>query len=159
MSVPISVGVVMLALFLGGNGIALAHRLLWRRSTTLFWLASTLIVVGVGYIVATGAPESFVRSQVPFDPVRTKEFVLRAECERPRQLGLSLVVGPVILVSVPLLMFKYFKYRRAWPIILFSACFTLVYVLLYISPTPEKLAPLVFSEDTLKVPDHCRQNV
>jgi hypothetical protein len=55
----------MVALFFGRNGIALAHQLLWRRSPTLFWLASTLIVVGVGYIVATSAAESIARSLWP----------------------------------------------------------------------------------------------
>src|SRR5262245_51793062 len=39
-----SVWIVVVGLFCG----ALAHRLLWRRSPTLFWLGSTLIVVGVG---------------------------------------------------------------------------------------------------------------
>jgi uncharacterized membrane protein HdeD (DUF308 family) len=156
MNVPSSVGVVVVALFLGLNGIALAHRLLWRRSPALFWLASTLIVVGIGYIVATGSAENVARSlwPVPFDPVKTEEFKLRAPCEAPRLLGISLILSPVLLV-VPFLLYKF--WRRPWPVILFSACFTLLYFFLYLSPIPEKVARVVFSEDVLKVPDHCRQ--
>jgi uncharacterized membrane protein HdeD (DUF308 family) len=147
----------MVALFFGGNGIALVRQLLWRRSPTLFWLASTLIVVGVGYIVATGAAESIARSlwPVPFDAVKTKEFELRAPCVTPRLLGVMLIVGPALAVLAPVLMFKY---KRIWLKILFGVCVSLLYFfLLYVSPIPEKLARLVFSEDTLKVPYHCSQ--
>jgi hypothetical protein len=147
----------MVALFFGGIGIALARYLLWRRSPTLFWLASTLIVVGVGYIVATSAAESIARSlwPIPFDPVKTKEFELRAPCETPRLLGVMLIVGPVLALLAPVLVSKYWG---SWGKILFGVCvFNLLYFLLHFSPVPEKLARLVFSEDTLKVPNHCRQ--
>jgi hypothetical protein len=41
--------------FFGVNGVALAYRLLWRRSPALFWLASALIGVVICYLVGTGA--------------------------------------------------------------------------------------------------------
>jgi hypothetical protein len=66
-----------------------------------------------------------------------------------------LIVGPVLALLAPVLVFKYW---RSWLKILFGVfVFNLLYFLLYVSPIPEKLARLVFSEDTLKVPNHCRQ--
>ena len=113
-------------------------------------------MVGVGYIVATGAAESIARSlwPVPFDAVKTKEFELRAPCTTPRLLGVMLVVGPLRAVLAPVLMIKY---KSIWLKILFGVCVTLLYFLLHASPIPEKLARLVLSEDTLRVPEHCRQ--
>jgi hypothetical protein len=144
----------MLAVFLGGNGIAVAHRLLWRRSPTLFWLASMLIVIGVGYIVATGLAESIARSlwPVPFDEVKTQEFKLRAVCQVPRQLGAGVVLGPVVFVLAPLVMFKK---MRTWLRILSNLLFGVCFILFYISPIPEKVAGLIYPEDALRVPDHC----
>ena len=80
--------------FFGVNGVALAHRLLWRRSPALFWLTSTRIVIVVGYLIATGAAEVIVRFlwPVPFDPVKTKEFEHYAPCQTPRMLGLFLII-------------------------------------------------------------------
>jgi hypothetical protein len=127
----------MVALFFGVNGIAVARYLFWRRSPTLLWLASTLIVVGVGYIVATSAAESIARSlwPIPFDPVKAKEFELRAPCETPRLLGVMLIVGPILALLAPVLVFKYW---RSWLKILFGVCvFNLLYFLLYVSPIPE----------------------
>src|SRR5262245_10337503 len=105
---PISFGVVGVILVFGVNGVAVAHRLLWRRSPTLFWLASTLIVVGLGYIVVTGAAENVARSlwPVPFDPVKTQEFNRHVSCEAPRLLATSLILTPVLLV-VPFLLYKF----------------------------------------------------
>src|SRR5262245_51204474 len=76
LGIPSSVGVLVFTLLFGGTGIALAHRLLWRRSPSLFWLASTLIVVGIGYVVVTGEAESLARRLWPvaFDPVKGEEI-------------------------------------------------------------------------------------
>jgi hypothetical protein len=94
MNIPSSIGMAGFALFFGVNGVALAHRLLWRRSPALFWLTSTRIVIVVGYLIATGAAEVIVRFlwPVPFDPVKTKEFEHYAPCQTPRMLGLFLII-------------------------------------------------------------------
>lgn len=43
------------ALIVGLPAILIAALLFWRRLRPVFWFASALIVVGVGYLVATGA--------------------------------------------------------------------------------------------------------
>jgi len=55
-------------------------------ATAVFWLATTLIVIGVGYLLARGALEPVARSlhPIPFHAVKTEEFKLRASCETPR---------------------------------------------------------------------------
>jgi hypothetical protein len=153
-SVPGSIGAAMVALFFGINGIALAHYLFWRRSPTLFWLASAFVVICVGYAVLTSGAESIARSLWPetFDPVKAAEFKLRAACQTPRLLGFMLIAGPVGVLLAPVLLFKY---RRA--AIWVTMGFSLLAFALYASPLPEKLARAVFSESALKVPDHCGQ--
>ena len=62
---PSYFGVVIFCLFFGVNGIWLAHRLLWRRAPSLFWLASTVIVLSIGYLVSTGEAQIIARSLWP----------------------------------------------------------------------------------------------
>jgi hypothetical protein len=149
MNIPTSIGIAGFALFFGVNGVALAHHLLWRRSPALFWLASSLIVLVICYLVGTGAAEDIVRFlwPVPFDPIKTKEIELRTPCEVPRMLGFFLIVGPIM----PIVVLLHFKTTRSWPTFLFSACA----LLLFVSPLPEKLARLALPEEVLKRPSHC----
>jgi dipeptide/tripeptide permease len=42
-------------LILGIPAIIVAYVALWRRQRAVFWFALALILVGVGYLVATGA--------------------------------------------------------------------------------------------------------
>jgi hypothetical protein len=153
MNIPTSIGVAGFALFFGINGIALAHRLLWRRSPALFWLASASIVMVGGYLIGTGAAEDIVRFlwPVPFDPVKTKEFERHAPCQGPRILGLFLLMGPMMPIILGAVL--HYKIKHAWPTLVFSVCS----LLLYISPLPEKLAHLALPEEVLKLPSHCAQ--
>ena len=56
--------------------IIMAWAVLWRRQRPVFWFAVALIVVGVGYLTATGATEDIARRLVPQlsnpPPVRAK---------------------------------------------------------------------------------------
>jgi dipeptide/tripeptide permease len=53
------------AVLLGVPLIALAWAALWRRQRPAFWFALALIVVGLGYLMATGATDDIARSIVP----------------------------------------------------------------------------------------------
>jgi hypothetical protein len=54
------------AVILGTPLIVLAGALLWRRQQRpLFWFALALILVGLGYLTATGATDDIARSIVP----------------------------------------------------------------------------------------------
>lgn len=53
------------AAFLGIPAIALAWALLWRSSRAVFWFAAALILVGLGYLVTTGATGDMARALLP----------------------------------------------------------------------------------------------
>jgi hypothetical protein len=153
---PVSVGIAMLAVFLGVNGIAVAYALFWRRSRALFWLSSTLVVVGIAYLIFADAAETIVRSSwpIPFDDsARGRELRLLVECQKPRQLGIVLIFAPIVVVLAPVLVFKI---RNHWIGILFAGALGVLFYLLYPSPIPGALAGLVFSDEVLSGPDHCR---
>lgn len=42
-------------LLVGAVALLIAYAALWRRQRAVFWFAAALILVGVGYLVATGA--------------------------------------------------------------------------------------------------------
>lgn len=52
--------------------LLVAWAMLWRRSRPVFWFALALIVVGTGYLAATGATDdiarAFLGSKAPADP-------------------------------------------------------------------------------------------
>ena len=180
-------GVIMVVFFFGGISINLAYVVLWQRSQILFWLVSALIVAGFGYLVVTGSAANIARALWPiaFDEIRGQEFRLQIQCQRATELGIMLIVAPMTPIIVLLALFEF---RRSWPatarprstillrrflaMILFRYPWTktlfmrtwpkvvlgVVFVVLCVSPVPENLARLVFSEDALKLPDHCRQN-
>lgn len=56
--------------------ILIAWAVLWRRARPVFWFALALIVVGTGYLVATGATDEIAQRMVPSisnpPPVRAK---------------------------------------------------------------------------------------
>lgn len=45
--------------------ILIAWALLWRRARPVFWFALAMIVVGTGYLMATGATDDVARRMVP----------------------------------------------------------------------------------------------
>lgn len=45
--------------------LLLAWALLWKRQRQVFWLAAALIVVGTGYLAATGAADDVARRIAP----------------------------------------------------------------------------------------------
>jgi len=53
------------ALLLGLPLIVVAWIALWRRLRPVFWFALALIVVAVGYLMATGATDDIARSVLP----------------------------------------------------------------------------------------------
>jgi hypothetical protein len=53
------------AVILGVPLIVLAGAALWRRQRPVFWFALALILVGLGYLMATGATDDIARSIVP----------------------------------------------------------------------------------------------
>jgi dipeptide/tripeptide permease len=53
------------AVILGVPLIVLAWAALWRRQRPVFWFALALILVGLGYLIATGATDDIARSVVP----------------------------------------------------------------------------------------------
>jgi drug/metabolite transporter (DMT)-like permease len=53
------------AVILGVPLIVLAWAVLWRRQRPVFWFALALILVGLGYLMATGATDDIARSVVP----------------------------------------------------------------------------------------------
>jgi hypothetical protein len=147
----------MVVFLVGGVSLMVAYNLLWRRSLALFWLAVALIATGLVYIVATGTHLNIASFLWPiaFDEVRGPEMTLRLLCEGPRQWMSALILVPVMLALSPWLFKVVFKEKRTWPALLVSAGITLCFVLIYISPIPDKLAPLVLPEDKLKLHSHC----
>jgi hypothetical protein len=53
------------ALILGIPLILVAYVVLWRRQRAVFWFAIALILVGLGYLMATGATDDIARSLMP----------------------------------------------------------------------------------------------
>ena len=53
------------AVILGVPLIVLAYAALWPRRRPVFWFALALILVGLGYLMATGATDDIARSMVP----------------------------------------------------------------------------------------------
>ena len=53
------------AVILGVPLILAAYAALWRRQRPVFWLAFALILVGLGYLMASGATDDIARSIVP----------------------------------------------------------------------------------------------
>lgn len=45
--------------------LAIAYGFLWRRQRPIFWFAAALILVGTGYLVATGAASDIGRRVAP----------------------------------------------------------------------------------------------
>lgn len=45
--------------------IVLAWAVLWRRARPVFWFALALIIVGTGYLTATGTTDDIARRLVP----------------------------------------------------------------------------------------------
>ena len=64
------------AAILGIPLLVAAWALLWRRSRPVFWFALALIVVALGYLMATGATDDIAQRLVPQisspPPVRAK---------------------------------------------------------------------------------------
>jgi dipeptide/tripeptide permease len=56
------------AVLLGIPLILVVWAVLWRRQRPVFWFALALILVGLGYLMATGATDDIARSIVP-EPV------------------------------------------------------------------------------------------
>jgi hypothetical protein len=53
------------AVILGGPLIGVAYAALWRRQRPVFWFAVAPILVGLGYLTATGATDDIARSIMP----------------------------------------------------------------------------------------------
>jgi len=53
------------AVILGIPLILVAYVALWRQQRPIFWFALALILVGLGYLMATGATDDIARSIVP----------------------------------------------------------------------------------------------
>jgi hypothetical protein len=53
------------AVILGVPLILVAYVALWRRQRPVFWFALALILVGLGYLMATGAADDIARRIVP----------------------------------------------------------------------------------------------
>jgi dipeptide/tripeptide permease len=53
------------AVILGVPPIVLAWAALWRRQRPVFWFVLALILVGLGYLMATGATDDIARTIVP----------------------------------------------------------------------------------------------
>lgn len=53
------------ALLLALPALAAAWIMLWRKHRQIFFFAAVLILVGVGYLVATGAAEDVARKMAP----------------------------------------------------------------------------------------------
>ena len=53
------------ALILGLPAVVVAWAVLWRRQRAVFFFALTLILIGLGYLMATGASDDIARTVVP----------------------------------------------------------------------------------------------
>ena len=53
------------AVIVGIPAIVLAWGFLWRRNRAVFWFALALIVVGLGYLAATGATDDIANRVAP----------------------------------------------------------------------------------------------
>ncbi len=53
------------AVILGIPLVVVAYAALWWRQRPVFWFALALILVGLGYLMATGATDDIARSIVP----------------------------------------------------------------------------------------------
>ena len=53
------------AVILGVPLVLVAYAALWRRQRPVFWFALALILVGLGYLMVTGATDDIARSIVP----------------------------------------------------------------------------------------------
>ncbi|HZO46336.1 MAG TPA: hypothetical protein VFB68_10615 [Xanthobacteraceae bacterium] len=152
---PSHFGVVFFCLFFGVNGIWLAYRFLWHRKPALFWLASGVIVLTIGYLVVTEAAEGIARSLWPveFDPVRSKEILKRSACVEPRLLATIIAVAP-IMMPVALFVLFVLKEKRVWLIIPINLCLAVLFIGVFVSPIPERVGPLVGLDKAL--PAHCQ---
>jgi hypothetical protein len=52
-------------LIIGIPALTIAFFALWRRQRAVFWFSVALILVGVGYLVATGAAADIARLILP----------------------------------------------------------------------------------------------
>jgi len=59
------------ALIVGLPAILIAYVALWRRQRPVFWFASALIVVGVGYLASSGALADIANMILGGAPVTT----------------------------------------------------------------------------------------
>jgi hypothetical protein len=146
----VSVEGFMGALALAGNAVLIVGLLGWRRQRRVFWFTSTLIVVGVCYLVATGATENLARSiwrSGPFDPVKWKEFEMRAVRHHEKGLGLWLIGMPIGLV------FIFMFWRRQTALIFATFLMSTCMLLLAMTSIPEALARLVFPDEILNAPN------
>jgi len=53
------------AIILGVPLIVLAWAVFWRRQRAVFWFALVLIVIGLGYLMSTGATDDIARYVAP----------------------------------------------------------------------------------------------
>jgi dipeptide/tripeptide permease len=72
MLTPKLAGAIILAIPL----LVAAWAILWRRNRPVFWFAAALILVALGYLMATGATDDIARWLIPQisspQPVRAK---------------------------------------------------------------------------------------
>jgi len=150
-----SAAIVLVVFLVGGGGVMVAYNLLWRRSFALFCLAIAVVAAGLVWLVTTGAYMNIARFLWPmaFDEVRGPEMKLRISCEGVRPPSTVLILAPIMLALCPWLL----KEKRYWPTALAGVGVTLLFGLIYVSPLPDHLAPLIFPEDQLRLPGHCGQ--
>ena len=140
--------------------IWIAALLLSRQPRPIFWFACALILIGAGYLIATGAAEDVGRSAGRFvsDRIRENESQMRAATCRGAPivgLGVSLVLAPIFVPLGLIVMFKYPHRPALW--FLVSVLATICFLALAATPIPERLARSVLPEKGLRLPAYCAE--
>jgi hypothetical protein len=140
--------------------IWIAALLLSRQPRPVFWFTCALIMVGAGYLIATGAAEDIGRFAGRFVSDKVKETNDQARAATCRGdhiavLGVTLILGPIFVPLSLILMFKY-QHRPALHFLV-GILATICFLALAMTPIPERLARSVLPEKDLKVPAYCAE--
>jgi hypothetical protein len=144
--------------------IWIAAILLSRQPRPVFWFACALIMVGAGYLIATGAAEDVGRSAARFlsDRARQNDDQMRAAtCSGAHMvmLGALFILLPFLLPLAIFVMIRFWHRPALFALtaVLAGPLVMVCLLLVAATPIPERLARSVLPEKALKVPAHCAE--
>lgn len=144
----ISPASLMGAFLVIGVGASIAGALLWRNQRPVYWFALALILVGTGYLMATGATEDIARSVWPaaFNPGQRREIESLWRRDHEKWLGALLLIAP-FWAALAWVSWR----RRAVPLIP-AVLLVALQIFLFASPMSARFARLVLPDHILNAP-------